>query len=219
MTANAKDLQRQHEVIAQDLQGGRARRDGVAQRLESARIRLGDLAGRRATAVAELEPDEKAVGGMRKQLAAGRDEIEELESSLTAADARIAELETAEQTLAARRQAAVLVEMLARTQVKAEAFARAQETANRELELFLLAEVECERLAAGLRRPGATSSTPELSGATLGRVGLWRLNERLGDTSGPLGLIYPEFRRPLRDFWRDAWRPLRESLEATIRGR
>jgi hypothetical protein len=58
-----------------------------------------------------------------------------------------------------------------------------------------------------------------LSGATLGRVALWRLNERLGGADGPLRLVYPEFRRPLRDFWREAWRPWRESLESIIRGR
>jgi hypothetical protein len=215
----AKELQRQHEVMTQDLQGWRTRRDGVAQRLESARARVDELSGRRATAVAELEPDEKAVGGLRRQLAAGRDEIEELEASLQAADARIAELEKAEQTLTARRQAAVLVELLTRTEAKAEAFSRAQEVANRELELFLVAEAECERFAAGLSRGPSTPSAPALSGATLGRVALWRLNERLGDVSGPLGLIYPEHRRPLRDFWREAWRPLRESFETLVRGR
>ena len=215
---NAKELQRQHEVINRDIQGWHTRRDGVVGRLEAARARLDELAGRRATAVAELEPDEKAVGGLRRQLAAGRDEIEELEASLQAADAQLADLALSEQALTARRQAAVLSEMLARTETKAEAFARAQEAANRELELFLLAEAECERFAAGLPREALTVA-PVLSGATLGRVALWRLNERLGDVSGPLGLIYPEHRRPLRDFWREAWRPLRESLEATIRGR
>jgi chromosome segregation ATPase len=214
-----KELQRQHEVMTQDLHGWRARRDGVAGRLESARARLEELAGRRSTAVAELEPDEKAVGGLRRQLAAGRDEIEELEASLQAADAHLADLALSEQALTARRQAAVLSEMLGRTEVKAEAFARAQEAANRELETFLLAEAECERFAASLPREAALAAAPALSGATVGRVALWRLNERLDDVSGPLGLIYPEFRRPLRDFWREAWRPLRESLEAFIRGR
>ena len=126
---------------------------------------------------------------------------------------------TAEQALAARQQATVLVELLTRTEMKAEAFARAQEVANRELVLFLLAEAECERFAAGLSREAALAAAPALSGTTLGRVALWRLNERLGDVSGPLGLIYPEHRRPLRDFWREAWRPLRESPEAIIRGR
>jgi septal ring factor EnvC (AmiA/AmiB activator) len=216
---NVKELQRQHEAITRDLQGWRTRRDGVAQRLESARTRLDELAGRRATAVAELEPDEKAVGGLRRQLAAGRDEIEELAASLQAADARIAELATAEQALTMRRQAVVLSEMLAQTEGKAEAFARAQEAANQELERFLLAKTECERFAAGLSRGPSTPPTPVLSGATLGRVALWRLNERLDDVSGPLGLIEPSYRRPLRDFWREAWRPLRESLEAIVRGR
>jgi hypothetical protein len=217
--SETKDLQRQHETITQDLKGWRTRRDGLPARLETARGRQDELTGRRATAVAELEPDEKAVGGLRKQLAANRDEIEELEAALQAADARIAELETAEQAVTARRQALVLVEMLARTEVKAEAFARAQEVANRELELFLLAQTECERFAAGLSRGPSTSLTPVLSGATLGRVALWRLNERLDDVNGPLGLVYPELRRPLADFWREAWRPLRESLEAIIRAR
>jgi hypothetical protein len=214
-----KELQRQHEVINRDLQSWRTRRAGVVGRLEVARTRLDELAGRRATAVAEIEPDEKAVGGLRRQIAAGRDEIEELEASLQAADAQLAELALGEQALTARRQAAVLSEMLARTETKAEAFARAQEAANRELELFLLAEAECERFAAGLSRGPSTPSAPALSGATLGRVALWRLNDRLGDVSGPLGLVYPELRRPLRDFWREAWRPLRESLETIIRAR
>jgi hypothetical protein len=165
-------------------------------------------------------PDVKSLHGLRRQLATGRDEVEELEASLQAADAQLAELALSEQVLATRRQAAVLSEMLARTEVKAEAFARAQEAANRELELFLLAQTECERFAAGLSRgPSSTPPTPVLSGATLGRVALWRLNERLGGVDGPLRLVYPEFRRPLRDFWREAWRPLRESLESIIRGR
>ena len=214
-----KDLQRQHETITQDQQAWRQRRDDlVGQRDEqSARAAAGRTSG--ATALAELVPDERAIGRARKETAAAEQSVVELEAAIRIAEARIQDLQAAEQALTARRQATALSEMLARTEAKAEAFARAQEAANRELEVFLLAETECERFAAGLRRGPSTPSTPALSGATLGRVALWRLNQRLDDVSGPLGLIYPEHRRPLRDFWREAWRPLRESLETLIRGR
>jgi chromosome segregation ATPase len=212
---NAKELARQHQQVAQDLDAWRNRREAAAGRLEAARARLEALASRRATAVAALEPDEKALGGIRRQLAASQDEVEELEAGLQAAEERIAELIQVEQALAARRQALVLVEMLSRTEARADAFARAQEAANRELELFLAAETECERFAQSLRR----GDRPEFSGETLGRVALWRLTDRLsGQGAGALGWIDPSLRRPLRDFWREAWQPLRESLEATVRG-
>lgn len=215
----AKDLERQQDQLTQDLRAWRQRRDDLMGQRDEQRARATEGRTSVATALAELEPDERAAGKARKDAAAAEESAASLEAATRIAEERVQALEAAEQALLARRQAAVLSEMLARTETKAEAFARAQEAANRELELFLLAETECERFAAGLRRGPSTPSAPALSGATLGRVALWRLNERLGDVDGPLGLVYPEYRRPLRDVWREAWRPLRESLEAIIRGR
>jgi chromosome segregation ATPase len=173
---NAKDLTRQHEQLTQNLQAWRTRRAGVSSRLESARARLEELAGRRATAVAELEPDEKTVGALRKQLTTGRDEIEELEAGLAAADARLAELATAEERAA--RQVWALT-----TRQEVEALLSGYAALDR-LWAPLLRQLqelaEHEDDVAALLRQGLDGAPPTIGGRELLAVLLWRLNDQLG---------------------------------------
>ena len=219
---NPRDLTQQHERLVRDLTAWGSRREEVTHQLASARARLQDLANRRVATAARLQPDEDTLTDLRKPLATARDEVEELEAGLQSVDGRVAELVESEKTLTMWRQAVVLVAMLAQGEARAEAFARAQDVANRELERFLAAEAECERLAASLRATSPMPDEPTFSAGTLGRVALWRLSERLHDRpqgAGLLGWIEPSLRRPLPDFWREAWGSERESLEGMVRGR
>jgi len=173
---NATDPIRQHEQFTRDLQAWRTRRADVASRLEPARARQEGLASRRATAVAALAPDEKTVSAMRKQLATGRDELEELEASLAAADAEIAKLEMA-QDRAARQ-------MWARTtRQEVEALLKGYRALDH-LWAPLLRQlqelVEHEDDVAALLRQGLDGEPPPISGRELLALLVWRLNDHLG---------------------------------------
>lgn len=93
MSVDVKTLQRALESVDADLAAWRGRRDRVAGDLAKATATRTDLEVRRATALGALEPDERQLTAIRKELERVREAHEELAISHQAAEQRISELE------------------------------------------------------------------------------------------------------------------------------
>jgi len=162
--------------IAGEQETLRARRANLAERLDSARGRVGTLA-RDVSAAMLDDVDPKALTTMRRERLAAAQEVEELELALQAADGRITVL-GAELSQAERRKVAVAV--LAALDRAGEIAARVDAAWGpvRD-ELVRLIEASNDVAAALKAAHPGTFSTFEISRAQLTHVLLWRVQDLL----------------------------------------